>query len=209
MAIITRIANKTKFETGDVPSQNDFIDLLDSVFMLGSDTLENIPQGTNQKWVTPTQINTWDSKANATHTHSIANVTGLSAALDQKIQFVNPTYFSAGDLSTLGTIPLNAGLSNVSGECPAGGFAVSMGDVSAGFVAERYTGNFTNNTGGAVNIQIQFEFVDAGNPAGYPKTAANTVLNIADGERLVWDGTFVANSGGGFYFVGILNSKPI
>ena len=52
MAQITRITNKTKFETGDVPTQTDFIDLIDSVFMFQSDTLEDIPQGTNR---TPTR----------------------------------------------------------------------------------------------------------------------------------------------------------
>ena len=128
MAQVTRSANKTKFETGDVPTQNDFIDLLDSIFHMASDTLDVIPQGTNNKWVTTSQINTWNAKADAVHTHAISQITGLQSALDAKAalnhnhsisditglqaalnqkQTNTPLFFlSANQLSSIGVIPL-------------------------------------------------------------------------------------------------------
>lgn len=37
MSIVSRTANKGKFETGDVPTESDFIDLIDSMFSLEDD----------------------------------------------------------------------------------------------------------------------------------------------------------------------------
>ena len=207
MAIITRTANKTKFETGDVPTQNDFIDFIDSVFHFGSDTLENVPQGTNRKWVTPTQISAWNAKANATHNHSISDVTSLVSTLALKKNVIEPISISANEIQTLGIIPMDS-FFNVYGVLPAGGMELGLGTLLDTLPTAEWTMIFDNNTGGAVGVVVGFDYVNTKTGVVDYKTTSSGVVSVGVSERLVVKGSFVPNSdGSSLIFVGIIDSK--
>jgi len=54
-----------------------------------SGTLDDVPDGTTYKRVTQTEKNTWNSKADGTHTHAISDVTNLQTTLNNKADSVH------------------------------------------------------------------------------------------------------------------------
>lgn len=208
MAQITRIANKTKFETGDVPSQTDFVDLLDSVFMFASDTLENIGQGTNRKWVTPAQITAWDAKTSVGHVHSITNVTGLTSAMDAKQDKHAVAYLDESAVIAVGTI-LFVEFPKFHAELPVTGCKIDIGDISAGLGADQFTAILRNSNGSPVNVQILPSHVNTGHDTNFQINTAGTNVSVGAGEMLVIECSVVPDGASGNVLVGRIESKPM
>ena len=207
MAIISRIANKTKFETGDVPTQNDFIDLLDSVFHFGSDTLDNVSQGTNRKWLTPTQIATFNSKANGTHGHAISEITALASTLASKMNLVDPKFLTDVEIESMGQLAMSE-FTNLFGSIPKVGLILESGSYPEGFPASEWTLVFDNDSGIQVDAKINFQYINMKNGAVDYSTINGSTLQIAVNHRLIVKGSFIANPNGtGLVFVGIIDIK--
>lgn len=77
MAQKNRTQLKGFFETGDVPTEAEFVDLIDSQFNPSNDTLDNIPDGTTYKLVTAAEKTVL---GNTSGTNSGDNATNTSSA---------------------------------------------------------------------------------------------------------------------------------
>ena len=74
MAQKTRAYLKSKFEQGDTPTAQDFVDLIDTFFSLEEDDGDNIPNnGVVQKLVSPEDVTTWNSLNSNTWVNIDAN----------------------------------------------------------------------------------------------------------------------------------------
>jgi hypothetical protein len=208
MAIITRIITKTRFETGDVTTQSEFADLLDSVFMFGDDTLDNINQGVAKRYVTPSQISSWDSKAAGSHVHAIADVTGLQTTLNSKQSELIPSYLNGTDLALLGNavdfFDLPSFFADIDG-ADIQIFASFAGTVSH----DRFTAAIRNTSGVPQNVTPMFKYINTGDPASHATVAAGAVINVGVNEMLIIDGGFIVNELSQTVFVGYLDSKGI
>lgn len=231
MAIITRITTKTRFETSDVPTQSEFVDLFDSVFMFADDDMDNIDQGVNQRWVTPTQISSWDSKAAGTHIHAIAQITGLQSALDGKAltshthstadvtgldgtllikqDFLNPSYFDAADLVVMSNTVEFQDYPHFFADLGGADITVNANGFVGGFSHDRFTAVIRNTSGSPQNVTLNFDWIDTGNPANHPIVAAGGFITVGINDILVIDGGFVKDDANQTVFVGYLENKNI
>ena len=66
-----------------------------------------IEQDESNRFVTDAEKTTWNSKANGTHTHAIADVTGLQTALDGKAPLASPTFTGTPTISGSGRVISN------------------------------------------------------------------------------------------------------
>lgn len=199
----TRSTNKTKFETGDVPTQSDFIDLLDSIFMFQSDTLEKIPQGTNRRWVTPNQISTWDSKSDTGHGHAISDVSGLGTSLNAKQPMKTPLFFDIGQLPT---IKLNDGFTATRGELSQAGVNIKTGTTGK-MNSDRYTVFLTNTTGSDSDVIVDFGFVNIFGATFEEQHAG--VITVPTESGFILDGSFTLDTNGDWIFVGRVEVKEL
>lgn len=136
-----RTTLKTYFETGDTPTQAQFIDLIDSQFNPSNDTLDAIPNGTTYKLVTAAEktvlgntsgTNTGDNATNSQYSGLAASkqdadadlttIAGLTATSDNILQSVSSAWASRTPAQVTATLPVfvpDTGSGGAKGLAPA------------------------------------------------------------------------------------------
>lgn len=125
MAQQNRTTLKGYFETGDTPTEAQFIDLIDSNFNPSNDTLDAIPDGTTYKLVTPAEKSTWNGKAAGDHNHTGVYAPVLGADDNYVTDAEKTSIGTIGDKVDKSTYDANTVLAATTDNTPA---AVTIGE---------------------------------------------------------------------------------
>lgn len=199
MTQITRTDIKQAFETGDVPTQSDFENMIDSSFNLVDDSLDDVANGQTNKFVHQTDIDNWNQKTDTGHSHNIADINGLNTELSKKQPAHRPEFIDRIQAAAIQTFVLNSNRFNLFLELPAPSDPVRIQhSVTSDTSADVYHLIMTNANQVPIGVDFNFRIIDMdgqsiqGVPAG--------MYMVQAGSATIMTG-FFANNGTEIVFV--------
>lgn len=175
MSAQTRTVLKGYFNTGDIPTESQFANLIDSAFNVTDDTLDQIAEGTTKKSVTTAEKNLWNSHQTAAQVNAL--ITSGTATKKNFSEFVDNSGSTSVELMSN---PYNY-------QSIEGGIELTIAQDSQTKENAHFCHVYFNGSGSSQNVTITGKSIDI-EGGDYQETSR--VIAVANGSRLVIEGSF-------------------
>jgi len=182
MAQETRPTLKAYFETGDIPTQGQFANLIDSAFNVIDDTADQIAEGTTKKFVTAAEKALWNDKPTDAE---------LTAALAPKLEASDIA--AKKDFSNLEYVEGETDFEIVAKPFQnivmTGDVAVVISRAAQAVNTSDFCHDYTNSSGGSINATYTMNFLDLTGAS----ISSEKVVAVPNGATVVVKGSLLYN----------------